>query len=104
MNVAVSRAKDYFFMFYPDKLSPNFNKMYEINEIGRLALLDRKSYCGISAEYLEEVLFDDKHYIEKNSFVTYHQMSNVYSKPVKKYEVRVDETAVDIILTEDMDI
>jgi len=102
MNVAVSRASDYFFLFYPDKNTPNFEKMYEINEIGKIALSDKGNYCGISAEELEEIMLKDKHYIERNSFVTFHQMSNIYTQPIKKYEVRIDENAVDIITTDEL--
>ena len=36
------------------------------------------------------------HYIEDNTYVTAHQTTNVYSDPLAKYEVRVDDQALDI--------
>ena len=37
-------------------------------------------------------------FIENNAFVTSHQLTNVYTKAVKRYEVRIDENSVDIQL------
>lgn len=45
---------------------------------------------------LEEMIFGDPHYLENNAFSTSHQSVNVYGLPEKCYEVRAEETAVDI--------
>ena len=37
-------------------------------------------------------------FIENNAFVTSHQLTNVYTKAVKRYEARIDENSVDIQL------
>ena len=36
------------------------------------------------------------HHIENNTFVTSHKMTNVFNNPFTKYEVRIDENAIDI--------
>lgn len=45
---------------------------------------------------LEEKLFGDSHYLENNAFSTSHQSVNVYGLPEKCYEVRTEDTAVDV--------
>ena len=47
-------------------------------------------------ELIEKTLFNDFNFIEKNTFVTSHQMSNIYTDAQKLYEVRIDENSVDI--------
>lgn len=49
-----------------------------------------------SAEELEELMFNNPHYLEENSFSTSHQSVNVYGLPEKCYEIRTEETAVDV--------
>ncbi len=41
-------------------------------------------------------MFGSKTFVYDNSFATSHQSVNVYSKPEKKYEVRCEETAIDV--------
>ena len=48
------------------------------------------------ADIIEKTLFNDFNFIEKNTFVTSHQMSNIYTDAQKLYEVRIDENSVDI--------
>ena len=50
----------------------------------------------VNADGIEEIIFKERGYIERNTFVTSHQMANVYSKPASRYEVRIDENSVDI--------
>ena len=45
---------------------------------------------------LEEQLFGNPHFLEDNSFSTSHQSVNVYGLPEKRYEVRTEDSAVDI--------
>jgi hypothetical protein len=81
----------------PHKSTKGFDNLREIIDLGYIACQDQKA---VSIEYtsdkLEEVMFDRKFYIENNTFMTSHQMANVYTEPEKLYEVRIDEQAVDI--------
>ncbi len=97
INVAISRAKDYLFIFMPHKSTDGFENLREIIKMGRIAL---KNPDTVSLKYtsdaLEDILFGKKFYIENNTFVTTHQMTNVYTEPEKLYEVRIDEQSVDV--------
>lgn len=97
INVAISRARDYLFVFMPHKSTEGFENLRELIRFGRIAV---KYPDNISMKYtsdlLENVIFGRKFYIENNTFVTTHQMANVYTAPEKLYEVRIDESAVDV--------
>ncbi len=43
-------------------------------------------------------MFGAEDYIEANTFSTGHQTVNVYGVPEKRYEIRTDDTAVDVQL------
>ena len=45
---------------------------------------------------LETLMFGDAQYLENNAFSTSHQSVNVYGLPEKCYEVRTEDTAVDV--------
>ena len=96
VNVAISRARDYLFILMPQKDSPDFDKMWALRTIGRIAINDKEHVHMINSDRIEEIIFKEKGFIEHNTFVTSHQMANVYSKPASKYEVRIDENSVDI--------
>ena len=51
-----------------------------------------------SAQDLEVSLFGKKDFIEENSFSTGHQNVNVYATPERKYEIRIEDSAVDVQL------
>ena len=96
LNVAISRARDYLFVFMPQKDTDGFENLNGIINIGKIAIQDRENMTFANADRIEEIIFKEKGYIENNTFVTTHQMTNVYSRPVSKYEVRIDESSVDI--------
>ena len=95
LNVAISRAQDYLFLIMPDGDYENYNTL-EAKTIGVIANEnpDEMTYCN--TQDLEKVMFNDIHYLDKNTFVTAHQLANVYTEPSSKYEVRFDEKSVDI--------
>ena len=96
VNVAISRAKDYLFVLMPEKDMYGFEKMYEIIRMGQIVSADRESFSINTADNIEKILFGTKGFIEKNTFVTTHQLANVYSKPASLYEVRIDDNSVDV--------
>lgn len=94
INVAVSRARDYLFVVMPDKKTKGIENLGLINQVEKLCL-----GCGANTyttKSLEKTIFDNCNYIEENTFSTSHQNVNVYGIPEKKYEVRTEDSAVDI--------
>lgn len=93
INVAVSRARDYLFIFLPHKDMDDFKKLREINRLGTLS----KGWKSWTCDQLENIMFGRSQYIENASYVTSHQMANVYLPQADyRYEVRIDENSVDI--------
>lgn len=45
-------------------------------------------------------MFNNERYLEENSFATSHQNVNVYGLPEKRYEIRSEDSAVDIQIHE----
>lgn len=100
INVAVSRAKDYLFVLMPEKEMYGYDKLYEIIRMGTIVTEESDSFSLSTADSIEKILFGTKGFIEKYSFVTTHQLANVYSKPASLYEVRIDDNSVDVQITD----
>lgn len=98
VNVAISRAQDFLCILLPHCETEGYESLYELNSIGVIAQQDSSNVNVYTCDELEEYIFGKKFYIENNTFVTSHQLANVYTKPVKKYEIRIDENSVDIQL------
>ena len=97
LNVAIIRAKDYLFVLMPHMDTYGYDNLIELKDIGSIAKSKCKSDLSvINADVIEKVIFNDANFIMHNTFVTSHQMANVYTDAQKLYEVRIDETAVDI--------
>lgn len=95
LNVAISRAQDYLFILMPDKDYEHFDNLQAKN-IGVIARERREELTLFTAQEIEKIMFGDSHYLEHNTFVTTHQLANVYTSPSSKYEVRIDDKSVDI--------
>ena len=96
LNVAISRAQDYLFVLTPDPDYEFFNSL-EAKTVGYIASHEhREEFMQINAQEMEKIMFDDRHYLENNTFVTTHQLANVYTSPSSKYEVRIDDKSIDI--------
>ncbi|MDE6339560.1 MAG: hypothetical protein K2K97_07210, partial [Muribaculaceae bacterium] len=94
LNVAISRASDYLFLLIPEKDYECFDSLYEIKKIGRKMTSLKCSFT--TSDSIEKMMFGESQYIESNTFVTTHKMTNVFNNPFTKYEVRIDENAIDI--------
>lgn len=96
LNVAISRARDYLFIIMPDEKTENIENLQKLSLIESLV----KERTGASSEWtahqLEEVILGSRSYLEDNTFSTGHQMVNVYKRAERHYEVRCDESAVDV--------
>lgn len=96
LNVAISRASDYLFVLLPHPDSYGYENLIEINKLCGIANRKCSSVCVVNSEIIEQAIFDKKYFIEQNTFVTTHQVANVYTSVSGLYEVRIDENAVDI--------
>lgn len=97
LNVGISRAKDYLILLVPDKETDKVKNLYEIGRLLDIIRKDLKQqYWEKSSATIEEILFGQSNYIEINTFATTHQNINVYTEPEQQFEIRVEETAVDV--------
>lgn len=100
INVAISRAKDYLIVLLPDKQHcPGYEHLEQINRLISISSNKVKDMTSvIPASKIEQIIFGKAHYLESNTFVTSHQLANVYTMPPFLYEIRVDENSVDILI------
>jgi superfamily I DNA and/or RNA helicase len=97
LNVAISRARDYLFIIMPDENTENISCLKRIQQIVKLINLKAKdNSTEYQASRIEQVMFKKNNFIEQNSFSTTHQSVNVYSEAEVLYEIRCEETAIDI--------
>lgn len=96
LNVAISRASDYLFVLLPHPDSYGYENLIEINKLCGIANLKCQSISLFNSEIVENAIFGKKDFIEQNTFVTTHQVANVYTNVSGLYEIRIDENAVDI--------
>nr|WP_296074667.1 AAA domain-containing protein [uncultured Ruminococcus sp.] len=95
INVSISRATDYLFIVMPNDKTENINNLRLVKRVERL-INNSASYQTLFSDDLESLMFGNSNYLEENSFSTGHQSVNVYGLPEKQYEIRSEETAVDI--------
>ncbi len=97
LNVSISRARDYLFVLMPDDRTEN---IFNLKKIQRIVNLINEKAKDNSTQFhssdIEKVMFKNKDFIEQNSFSTTHQSVNVYSEAEMLYEIRCEETAIDI--------
>ena len=78
----------------PDNRTPGFTAR---EVLGKMADDDKTiMYC----RDLEKIMFNQEDYILQHTNVTCHMPVNVYYEPTSFYEVRKDDTAVDIQINE----
>lgn len=95
INVSISRAKDYLFLIMPDD---NTDNVQNLRLVKRVEQLVKRSGCytEVNTQDLEKLMFGSSTYLENNTFSTGHQSINVYGLPEKCYEIRSEDTTVDV--------
>lgn len=98
VNVAISRAMDYLFLFIPNKSCSGYSNLREINQLGVIAQTLYPEHTTVfGAEQLEQIVFGKgQKYLDAHTFVTSHQLANVFSPTKYRYEIRIDDNAIDI--------
>ena len=95
INVSISRARDYLFVIMPDDDTENITNLRLVKRVEHLIKETSVWNEELSPE-LEKLMFGDNQYLENNAFSTSHQSVNVYGLPEKRYEIRTEDTAVDV--------
>ena len=95
INVSISRARDYLFIVMPDDNTENITNLRLVRRVEQLTH-DTDAWNEFLSPDLEDLMFGDPKYLENNAFSTSHQSVNVYGLPEKCYEVRTEDTAVDV--------
>jgi hypothetical protein len=99
LNVAISRARDYLFIVMPDDETEGVENLHKIAKIETLVKAG-SAFSEYASCIVEEMIWGNESYLENNTFSTGHQMVNVYRKPERYYEVRSDESAIDVQIHE----
>lgn len=99
LNVAISRARDYLFIVMPDEQTQDVGNLRKVAKIERL-VRNGGAFSEYESHDVEEVILGNARYLEENTFSTGHQMVNVYLKPERYYEVRSDDSAIDVQIHE----
>ncbi|WP_026473112.1 DEAD/DEAH box helicase [Alkaliflexus imshenetskii] len=94
-NVAISRAKDYLIVLHPYSAIQNNNF---INKIGHSYRNNIGNTKILNANDIENILFNDRNYIESNSYVSGHDNVNVFGLSEMKYFIKANDIAIDIQL------
>jgi len=92
-NVAISRAKDFLIVLHPFSIENPY-----INQIGKSYLNNFQNLKILKTNKIEEILFKDENYIEKNSYLSGHDNVNVFGYSKMKYFIKFNDTAIDIQL------
>ncbi len=95
INVSISRARDYLFIIMPDDNTENISNLKLVKRVEGL-IKETEEWSESLSPDLEKIMFGESNYLEKNAFSTSHQSVNVYGLPEKRYEVRTEDTAVDV--------
>ena len=95
VNVSISRARDYLFILMPDDNTEKVDNLRLIKQMEQY-IKDTDQYTEYSSRTIEQMMFGKPDYLEENSFSTAHQNVNVYGLPEQIYEIRSEESAIDI--------
>lgn len=99
LNVAISRARDYLFIVMPDDQTEDLRNLHKIAKIEEL-VKSGGAFREYASSTIEKIIWGNANYLEENTFSTGHQMVNVYRKPERYYEVRSDDSAIDVQIHE----
>lgn len=95
LNVSISRVRDGLYLLIPDDETDNIDNLFLIHRMLEI-VKSSSSWTEIQSSELEQLMFDDREFLENNIFSTGHQSVNVYGIPEKRYEVRSEDHALDI--------
>jgi len=95
INVSISRARDYLFIIMPDDETENVQNLKLVKKIE--AICKEQSSCiERKSNVIEQIIFGSNTFLEDSSFTTSHQLVNVYREPEQRYEIRSEDSAIDV--------
>lgn len=94
-NVAISRARDYLIILHP--FEAIINNTYINSIMSSYGRNFGKPIVRKSSEF-EKILFNQKDFIEMNSYITGHDNVNVFGQIEMKYFIKASDSAIDIQL------
>jgi hypothetical protein len=97
--VSISRARDYLFVMMPDEETENVSNLTLIKQVEQLCK-EQPDWIEHHSHTIEESIFRNENYLVDNSFSTGHQLVNVYGTAERRYEVRSEDTSVDVQIHE----
>ena len=100
INVSISRARDSLFILMPDTDTGGIEQLKLVNKVERLIKCS-EVFLEYTADEIEEMIFGRTGYLEENTFSTSHQNVNVYGLPEARYEIRSEDTAIDVWIHKD---
>ncbi len=101
LNVAMSRSKDYLIVAMPEERCLHYERLTGPRKIVDIIRSGEDgSWIEHSMRTLEQSVWNDSDYIERNTFQTGHQNVNVYVPQTMRYEVRAETSAIDIQFTD----
>ena len=96
LNVAISRARDYLVLIMPEMTG-----LAQLERLERILSENEEikdQVQNLMAAEVEQLLFQQSNYIAENTVITAHQRINIYTSLEKKYEIRCEDNALDILL------
>ena len=85
----------------PDDQTIGIDNLRLVKRIETL-LKSSASWCEMQSNALEKIMFGSENFIEENAFSTAHQDVNIYGSVERRYEIRSEDSALDIQLHEDV--
>ncbi len=108
VNVAISRARDYLIIFIPDDKTTGINNLHLFKGVDGLesiihntSEISPNNFKSYSSGDIENMIWGEKDYIEKNSITLAHEFVNVYEKAAQKYVLRTGSSAIDLLIREE---
>lgn len=95
INVSISRAKDYLFIVMPDDNTEGIFQLQLIKKIESL-IHETNVWQEFFSHTLEKLIFGNDHYLEDNTLLMPRQSINVCDFPESHYEVRSDDSFIEI--------
>ena len=90
INVAISRAMDHLIILVPE----NYEDFKELDKL--VHLIRDRSHNETTAKGMELTMFESTSYIDDVTYSTAHQPINVFGLSQYKYEIRIDDEAIDV--------
>jgi hypothetical protein len=97
INVSISRARDYLILLMPDEQTENIDNLFQLRRLEGIVKYYLRGVTQMwTSRQVEEMIFGDPDFLYENTFATTHQSVNIYTKAEKKYEIRIEEAAIDV--------